>query len=73
MIFISVILVHECCLLQPKTSVNTKPIKCISGGLIEGEWERFVGAIGMVIHEQEFKAQLFRDNLSFTTTPFTEG
>jgi hypothetical protein len=44
-------------------------MKVISGALIEGEWERFVGGIGMVIHEHEFRAQLYKDNLSFNTLP----
>ena len=50
-----------------------KPVKAVSGALIEGEWECFVGAIGMVIHERDFRAQLFKDNLSFTTTFATDG
>jgi hypothetical protein len=68
-IFTSVILVDACNLYEPKHMPNSKPIKSISGTLIEGEWERFVGAIGMVLHTRDFKAQLFRDNLSFTTAP----
>ena len=68
-IFTSVILVDSCNLHEPKHMPNSKPFKSISGALIEGEWERFVGAIGMVLHIRDFKAQLFRDNLSFTTAP----
>lgn len=73
LVCVSAIIVDESHILEAKTSQNIKPIKSISGALIEGEWERFVGTIGMVIHERNFKAQLFRDNLSFTTTPFGDG
>jgi hypothetical protein len=68
-IFTSVILVDTCNLHEPKHMPNSKPFKSITGTLIEGEWERLVGAIGMVLHIRDFKAQLFRDNLSFTTAP----
>lgn len=69
LLFTSVIIVSECMLLSPKITPTTKPIKVISGSLISGEWERFVGAVGMVIGAEDFAAQLFKDNLSFTTTP----
>lgn len=46
---------------------NGKMQKVIAGACIAGEWERLVGAIGMVIHQREFKAQLAQDNLSFST------
>jgi hypothetical protein len=68
-VFTSVIVVSSSSLLEPKMTTNSKPAKMISGALIAGEWERFVGAIGMVLWEREFKGQLFRDNLSFMTAP----
>jgi hypothetical protein len=70
-LFTSIIVVSSCSLLEPKMPTNSKPAKMISGALIGGEWERFVGAIGMVMAEREFKGQLFRDNLSFSTAPAT--
>jgi hypothetical protein len=72
-VFVSTILVDSCNLIEPRALQNTKPTKVISGALIEGEWERLVGAIGMIVHEREFKGQLFRDNISFTTTPAIDG
>jgi hypothetical protein len=74
LMLISVIIVSECLLLTPKVTSATKPVKVISGGLFSGEWERFVGAVGMIIGAQDFCAQLYKDNLSFTTTPaLSEG
>lgn len=66
-IFTSVIMVNACYLEEPKVSGNLKPVKVIEGALLEGEWERFVGATGMIIGEPEFRAQLFKDYLSFST------
>jgi hypothetical protein len=71
--FTSVIIVDSCHLVEAKPASNSKPVKAISGALIEGEWERLIGAIGMVLRERDFKAQLFKDNLSFTTAPSTDG
>jgi hypothetical protein len=68
-VFTSVIYISSCDLMEPRITPNTKPAKMICGALVEGEWERLVGGIGMVIWEREFKAQLFKDNLSFTTAP----
>ena len=67
LIFTSVIVVNTCYLAEPKISDNMKPVKVIEGALLEGEWERFVGAIGMIMGEDEFRAQLFKDYLSFST------
>jgi len=67
--FTSVIVVDTSYLLEAKPTLNSKPVKAITGALIDGEWERLIGAIGMVLHERDFKAQLFKDNLSFTTAP----
>jgi hypothetical protein len=58
---------------EPKVPGFGKPIKVIDGALIEGEWERFVGATGMVIGANVFKSQLFKDFLSFSTTVFSGG
>ena len=73
LVFTSIILVDESHTLEGKLGPSGKPVKCISGALVEGEWERFVGAIGMVINECDFRAQLFKDNLTFSTTPFNDG
>lgn len=74
LIFTSAIIVSECHLHFPKTFTAAKPTKVISGGLFAGEWERFVGAVGMVIGAQNFGAQLFKDNLSFSTSAaLTDG
>jgi hypothetical protein len=67
-IFTSVIIVESCFLDEPKIGGNTKPVKVIQGALLQGEWERYVGAIGMVIRESEFRAQLYKDYVSFSTT-----
>jgi hypothetical protein len=71
LIFTSVIVVDSCHLLEAKPAPNSKPVKAIAGSLLEGEWERLIGCIGMIIHEHDFKAQLYKDNLSFTTAPST--
>lgn len=68
-ILTSVMLVSDCHLINLKTSSNTKPQKVISGGIFEGEWERLVGAIGMIAHVTDYKAQLYMDKLSFSTAP----
>lgn len=73
MIFTSVVVVNESFLEQPKITGNGKAFKVIDGALHAGEYERFVGAIGMIIGEQEFRAQLYMDNLSFTTAFSTSG
>jgi hypothetical protein len=73
MMFTSVIVVNESFIEQPKISGNGKMFKVIDGALHAGEYERFVGAIGMIIGEQEFRGQLLMDNLSFTTAFATSG
>lgn len=70
-VFISAIVVGECSLLEPTIKAG-RTIKTISGPLLEGEWERFVGAIGMILHERNFKGQLLMDNLSFSTSMFSQ-
>jgi hypothetical protein len=67
-VFTSVIVVDECHLIRPKSSANNKPFKMIGGKVFSGEWERLVGCIGMILGIRDFKAQLFKDVLSFTTT-----
>jgi hypothetical protein len=67
MIFTSVIIVNQCHLVEPKVAGNGRMYKVIDGALMAGEFECFVGAIGMIIGEEEFKAQLYMDNLSFAT------
>lgn len=66
-IFLSVIVVKECNVGEPKANSTGKLQKFVEGACIEGEWERLVGAIGQIIHAREYKAQLFLDNLSFGT------
>ena len=66
-IFTSVVIVDSSNLLEPKIMGNGKMQKVIAGACIAREWEHLVGAIGMVIHQREFKAQLAQDNLSFST------
>jgi len=72
-LFTSVIVVNTCYLDEPKVPGFGKPFKVIDGALIEGEWERFVGATGMVLGAEEFKGQLFKDYLSFSTMVSSGG
>ena len=67
MIFVSVIIVTQSHLVDSKISGNGKAFKVIEGHFLSGEHEQLVGATNMVICEQEFKAQIHMDNLSFTT------
>jgi hypothetical protein len=66
--FVSTIRVADCYLVEPKLSKNGKFQRLIEGGLIEGEWERMVGAIGQVIHQTEYVAQIAAGYFSFTTS-----
>ena len=61
MMFTSVIVVNESFLEQPKISGNGKMFKVIDGALHAGEYERLVGAIGMIIGEKEFRGQLLME------------
>jgi len=65
--FCSVIHVDDCNLDEGRTTSNDKLQKIIKGSLMEGEFERFVGAIGMIIGQRLYNAQLFRDVLTFST------
>jgi hypothetical protein len=67
MMFVSVILVSQSHLVESKISGNGKAFKVIEGAFLSGEHERTVGGVGMVIGEQEFRAQVHIDNLSFAT------
>ena len=42
--------------------------RLIEGALVEGEWERLVGAIGHVINKSEYKAQIQAGYVSFATS-----
>jgi hypothetical protein len=68
MLFISIIRVHACNIFEPLVSHGVgKPLRSIQGAMIEGEWERAIGLVGMIINEKEFCAPLFCDDLSFMT------
>jgi hypothetical protein len=67
LVFVSTIIVNECSLREPKMSQNGKLHKFIEGACIEGEWERLVGAIGMIINETTYKAQFQGGNVLFGT------
>jgi hypothetical protein len=69
--FTSVIIVNSCYLDEPKVPGFGKPVKVIDGALIEGEWERFGGATGMILGVDAFQGQLFKDYLSFSTMAST--
>lgn len=64
-LFTSVIVVNNCHLMEARSIASGKMQKVIDGAGIAGEWERFVGGIGMVLNAREFKAQLYMDNLSY--------
>jgi hypothetical protein len=66
--FLSIIRVQSCNLVEPlMNSALGKPQKSVQGSMIEGEYERSMGTIGMIINKKEFRAPLYKDNLSFTT------
>ena len=58
---------HSCNIQDPKMNSNGKLQKVIEGACIEGEWERLVGAIGMIVNAAEFKSQIMAGNLTFGT------
>lgn len=66
--FISTIRVGDCHLIDPKPSANGRMQRLIEGALVEGEWERLVGAIGQVIDKSEYKAQIQAGYVSFATS-----
>ena len=66
--FITPIKVNECFLQTPKFGNNNKPSRFISGGLFSGEFERAIGAIGMILNKTEFGGQYYLDCLSFSTS-----
>jgi hypothetical protein len=65
--FISTIRVGDCHLIDPKPNPNGRMQRLIEGALVEGEWERLVGAIGQVINKSEYKAQIQAGYVSFAT------
>jgi len=67
LLFTSVVIVDQCYLAEGRTTTNGKLHKLIKGTLLEGEFERFVGAIGMITRERHFMAQLYKDALDFST------
>lgn len=67
LVFTSVIVVDQCYLEDGKATSTGKLQKILKGSLLEGEFERFVGNIGMIIRAQEFSAQLYKDVLDFST------
>jgi hypothetical protein len=71
-VFTTVIVVDECRLIEPAPIGNARPVKSISGGIFEGEYERFTGAVGMIIGSDLFAAQFAMDILSFQTALFSE-
>jgi hypothetical protein len=67
-IFVTPIKVNECFLQTIKYGNNNKPSRFISGGLFSGEFERAIGAIGMILNKPEFGGQYYLDCLSFSTS-----
>lgn len=65
--FISVIVVDRSYLEEGRTTTTGKLQKILKGSLIEGEFERLVGIIGMVAGTRDFRAQYYRDVLDFST------
>jgi len=65
LLFTSVVKVDQSYLIHGRTSTNGKLQKLIKGSMLAGEFERFVGAVGMVAHVEEFKAQYYKDVLDF--------
>jgi hypothetical protein len=69
--FVSTVIVGECQLLEPKLNNMGKMQKLIEGVGIEGEWERLVGALGQIIRDANYKAQIQAGYLSFSTVSFS--
>jgi hypothetical protein len=68
LVFLSILCINACHILEPVMNAALgKPQRSVEGGVLEGEYERMVGCIGMIIQEKEFRLPLFKDNLSFTT------
>ena len=67
LVFTSVVIVDLCCLEDGRTTAAGKLQKIIKGSLLGGEFERFVGNIGMIIRARTFSAQLYKDILDFST------
>jgi hypothetical protein len=71
--FCSVIHVDSCYLDEARTTGNGKLQKVIKGSMMEGEFERLVGAIGMIISECQYNGQLYKDVLDFSTFMVNSG
>lgn len=67
LVFTSVGISGKCNLYEPRM-VGTKAVKAINVVIISGESERLVGAIGMILNETEYKAQLYGSELTFSTS-----
>lgn len=65
-IFTSVGSSSKCQLYEPKQ--GAKSLKVIEVALLSGEFERLVGAVGMITNEEQFHAQFSGDDLSFCTS-----
>jgi hypothetical protein len=63
----SVVVVDQCHLNEGKITAQGKLQKVVKASLLEGEFKRLIGVIGMIIREREFKGQLYKDILDFTT------
>jgi hypothetical protein len=63
----SVVVVDQCHLNEGKVTAQGRLQKLVKASLLEGEFERLVGVIGMIIGEREFKGQLYKNVLDFTT------
>jgi hypothetical protein len=66
--FVSTVVVGECHLIEPKTYNTGKMQKLIEGAGIEGEWDRLVGALGQIIDQTEYSAQIQAGYVSFSTS-----
>jgi hypothetical protein len=67
LVFVSVIVVGQCYLEDGRATSTGKLQKVLKGSLLQGEFERFVGSIGMIIRAREFGAQLYKDDFDFST------
>lgn len=66
--FFSFGIVASCNLVDPMLTRKEKWQKLIEIYLLEGEFERFVGAIGQIINLESFKAQFHMNRLDFSTS-----
>jgi hypothetical protein len=64
----SVVVVDQCYLNEGNIAAQEKLQKVVKASLLEGEFEHLIGVICMIILEHEFKRQLYKDVLGFTTS-----